>query len=354
MSHPDVERDWVAGFLDDLRAAEAAAAEVLAAWITVCRLDGLRGGLRAIAEREAAHAELLAERLREMGAPCAAVLDERMRTAALARFGSERVPDEEKLASVLALPDDADATRPIATIVGSSTTTSRPGDSAPGRGRRERDGGLARVSRRPGAARLNLRARSARQPSEREEDPSRLCRDGARGGTPSLISAADGAEPAGGDRHYLGPDLVVGASDAARDAEGVVAAVDRVERRAREASEDGAQAIELAERVPRPFHEEHRQRDPRQMVGAQRVGPPGGMEGVAEEEEAADGGAARGDVRGDPPAERLAADRDPRRSERAVGRDRIEDRAIAPLEHRRGSGARRRASVYGKLNLTAM
>jgi hypothetical protein len=118
VSHPDVERDWVTTFLDDLRAAEAAAAEVLAAWIGVCRLDGLRGGLRAIAEREATHAELLAERLREMGVPCTAVLDETVRSAALDRYGSERVPDEEKLASVLArYPDDASATRPIASIV---------------------------------------------------------------------------------------------------------------------------------------------------------------------------------------------------------------------------------------------
>jgi hypothetical protein len=118
MSHADVEREWVIRFLDDLRAAEAAAAEVLAAWIAVCRLDGLRGGLRAIAEREAAHAELLGERLREMGAPCSATLDERVRGEALARFGSHAVPDDEKLASVLArYPDDASATRPITSML---------------------------------------------------------------------------------------------------------------------------------------------------------------------------------------------------------------------------------------------
>src|SRR5262249_42498283 len=64
----------VGRFLDALRAAEAAGAEVLAAWIGVCELDGLRGGLRAIAEREAAHAELLAERLAELGLPCTAAL----------------------------------------------------------------------------------------------------------------------------------------------------------------------------------------------------------------------------------------------------------------------------------------
>jgi hypothetical protein len=116
--HPDLEREWVARFLDDLRAAEAAAAEVLGAWIAVCRLDGLRGGLRAIAEREAAHAELLAERLREIGAPCGAILAEPVRARALARFGSGSVPDEEKLALVVArYPDDASATRPITAIV---------------------------------------------------------------------------------------------------------------------------------------------------------------------------------------------------------------------------------------------
>ena len=118
MTHPDVEREWVARFLDDLHAAESAAAEVLGAWISVCRLDGLRGGLRAIAEREAAHAELLAERLRELGLPCEATLGEPIRANALARFGSNSVPDEEKLALVVArYPDDASATRPITAIV---------------------------------------------------------------------------------------------------------------------------------------------------------------------------------------------------------------------------------------------
>jgi hypothetical protein len=118
MIPPDLERDRIVRFLDDLRAAEAAAAEVLAAWVAVCRLDGLRGGLRAIAEREAAHVELLSERLREMGAACTAALDGEVRNAALARFGSEAVPDEDKLAQVLArYPDDESATRPITGIL---------------------------------------------------------------------------------------------------------------------------------------------------------------------------------------------------------------------------------------------
>jgi len=105
-------------FLDDLRAAEAAAAEVLMAWIAVCALDGLRGGLRAIAEREASHAELLAERLRELGAPSNARLDPPVRAAALTRFGSPVVPDEEKLGLLLTrYPDDAAATRAISGVL---------------------------------------------------------------------------------------------------------------------------------------------------------------------------------------------------------------------------------------------
>jgi hypothetical protein len=111
-------RERVVHFLDDLRAAEAASAEVARAWLAVCTADELRGGLRVIAEREAAHAELLAERLQELGAPCTAVLAEPMRAAALARFGSPQVSDEEKLALVLArYPDDDVATRPIRALL---------------------------------------------------------------------------------------------------------------------------------------------------------------------------------------------------------------------------------------------
>jgi hypothetical protein len=118
VGHPDVERAWVTRFLDDLRAAEAAGAEVFAAWVAACRLEGLRGGLRAIAEREAAHAELIAERLQEMGEPCDAVLDDGIRRDALARFGSEMLSDEEKLRLVLRrYPDDESASRPITRIL---------------------------------------------------------------------------------------------------------------------------------------------------------------------------------------------------------------------------------------------
>jgi hypothetical protein len=114
----EAAHDGVLRFLDALRAAEAAGAQVLEAWIAVCSLDGLRGGLRAIAEREAVHAELLAARLCELGTAPAAELSEAVRAAALACFGSAAVSDEEKIALVLArYPDDSAATRPIAGMI---------------------------------------------------------------------------------------------------------------------------------------------------------------------------------------------------------------------------------------------
>lgn len=102
-------------FLDALRAAEAAGAAVVDVWVAVCPLPSLRGGLRTIAEREAGHAALLEERLRELGGTCDAAVPEAMRAAALARFGSREVSDEEKLALVLArYPEEGAVRRPIA------------------------------------------------------------------------------------------------------------------------------------------------------------------------------------------------------------------------------------------------
>ena len=111
------ERD-VAAFLDALRAAEAAGAEVLNAWVGACRLDELRGGLRVIAEREAVHADLLAGRLRDLGVPCTAVVNELLRAGAVSRFGSAELSDEEKLSLVLArYPDEGTVTRPIRRVM---------------------------------------------------------------------------------------------------------------------------------------------------------------------------------------------------------------------------------------------
>lgn len=110
--------DGVVRFLDDLRAAEDAAAEVFEAWVGACQLAGLRGALRTIAAREATHAELLDARLAELGVAPTATIDADVRAAAVARFASPAVSDEEKLALFLArYPDDHAAARPFDAVL---------------------------------------------------------------------------------------------------------------------------------------------------------------------------------------------------------------------------------------------
>jgi hypothetical protein len=111
--------DAVVRFLDDLRAAESAAVEVFEAWAEACQLAGLRGALRTIAAREATHAELLDARLSELGVTPLSAVDAEVRAAAVARFASAAVSDEEKLALFLVrYPDDRAAARPFEVLLG--------------------------------------------------------------------------------------------------------------------------------------------------------------------------------------------------------------------------------------------
>jgi hypothetical protein len=112
------DADALLHFLDDLRAAEAASARVFTAWVEACTLDGLRGGLRAIAEREAGHAELLAQRMRELGGQEAAAVSARALAGALARFADDACSDEEKLRLVLGrYPGDRSPTAALDAVV---------------------------------------------------------------------------------------------------------------------------------------------------------------------------------------------------------------------------------------------
>jgi hypothetical protein len=104
----------VVGFLDALRAAETASADVFGAWRDACVLPGLRGGLDTIAEREATHAALLQERLEELGGAMRIAVDPIAVAEAIERFGATTDSDEKKLAAVAARhPDEAATTTPI-------------------------------------------------------------------------------------------------------------------------------------------------------------------------------------------------------------------------------------------------
>jgi ferritin-like protein len=112
------EREMVARFLDDFRAAESFGGEVLALWADAAREPIVRGGLRNICARERNHGQLLAERLQELGAECRADLSTHLKEAARARLASTAVSDLEKLEDFVArCPNIEAAVRPIREVV---------------------------------------------------------------------------------------------------------------------------------------------------------------------------------------------------------------------------------------------
>jgi hypothetical protein len=64
------EREMILHFLDEYRCAENFAAEYLNRWSEVSDQACVKGGLRAIQQRETYHAKLLEDRLRELGGIC--------------------------------------------------------------------------------------------------------------------------------------------------------------------------------------------------------------------------------------------------------------------------------------------
>ena len=106
------ERDTVVETIDALHAAATAAAEVFSAWLGICGLASLRGGLRTAAAREEVHARVLAERLRELGTAPRLLLDQEVRAAAVDVYSSSQVSDARKIGFVLTrYPDPAAVVR---------------------------------------------------------------------------------------------------------------------------------------------------------------------------------------------------------------------------------------------------
>lgn len=103
------ERAAVISFLDKVRAGEANGGEAFSAWAEVCTTDCIRSGLRMIAEREASHARVFAQRLTELaGEPRATTTEEGRKFRAY--LGNPAIPDNEKLlrfTSTVGKPEDA-------------------------------------------------------------------------------------------------------------------------------------------------------------------------------------------------------------------------------------------------------
>jgi len=96
--------DEVIEFLDGYRAAEAMAANAFGAWIAVSDTPCLRGGLRSVQMREAYHAKLFEERIKELGGSPKAEMDAAAE-AFLMGLGDDR-SDAEKVDAFMSAAGD--------------------------------------------------------------------------------------------------------------------------------------------------------------------------------------------------------------------------------------------------------
>ncbi|MEE8167172.1 MAG: hypothetical protein V3T64_16520 [Myxococcota bacterium] len=113
-----VSRDDVIELLDGFRAGEALGAASIGAWIDVCTEDCVRGALRTIQQREAMHAQLLEQRLRELGAEPTFEIPAADVERAMKDLGSTQKSDAQKLLDFSQKYPDADVLlKPICDMV---------------------------------------------------------------------------------------------------------------------------------------------------------------------------------------------------------------------------------------------
>jgi hypothetical protein len=91
------EREMLVHFLDEYRCAENFASEYLNCWSEVSDQACVKGGLLAIQQREAYHAQLLETRLRELGGIPQCTVPTEQRTKEMALYASKEKKDVEKL-----------------------------------------------------------------------------------------------------------------------------------------------------------------------------------------------------------------------------------------------------------------
>jgi hypothetical protein len=84
-------------FLDQFRAGEALGELSVGAWIDVCQVACLKGGLRTVQQREGFHARLLAERIKELGGTPSFEIPDAVQDATLGDAGSREKSDADKV-----------------------------------------------------------------------------------------------------------------------------------------------------------------------------------------------------------------------------------------------------------------
>jgi hypothetical protein len=110
------ERAAVVGYIDRVRAGETMGAQAFNQWLSVCKTECIRSGLRMIAEREAYHVRVMEARLRDLGVkPTASVGEE---TRKFVEFvGNPDIPDDKKLLKLTTSYDSEELWAPVREFV---------------------------------------------------------------------------------------------------------------------------------------------------------------------------------------------------------------------------------------------
>lgn len=110
----ETEKELVLAVLDEFRCAEDFAAEYLNRWVEISDQECVKGGLRVVQHREAYHAQILEDRLRELGGSPQCTVPAERREKELPFFASTDSNDIEKLQSIASqLKDPAESLKPL-------------------------------------------------------------------------------------------------------------------------------------------------------------------------------------------------------------------------------------------------
>lgn len=110
----ETEKELVLAVLDEFRCGEDFAAEYLNRWVEVSDQECVKGGLRVVQQREAYHAQILEERLRELGGSPQCTVPAERREKDMSFFASTDSNDLEKLQSIAAqLKDPVEILKPL-------------------------------------------------------------------------------------------------------------------------------------------------------------------------------------------------------------------------------------------------
>ncbi len=112
------EHELITHLLDNYSTTEGFVAQYLPKWIEVSSNESVKGGLRTVQAREAAHARLMKARLLELGEKSTARIPEVRREKEIPFFSSPDHSDQEKLKVLVDLFGDAEEfLKPVTEVI---------------------------------------------------------------------------------------------------------------------------------------------------------------------------------------------------------------------------------------------